>query len=132
MKILKNTIIFRYTIIWRNYGTKEDCSEKITENTEAEIRERPQHPGNRDTDGHFKNRRQYLYRGFSQDRGEIFVAILGASEITYAEATESQQQEQFVRSVERAFRYFGGATNMGVPDSHHSRPYPGIPGIRPW
>lgn len=50
-------------------------------------------------------------------RGEIFVAILGASELTYAEATESQQQEHFVRSAERAFRYFGGATNMVVPDN---------------
>jgi transposase len=50
-------------------------------------------------------------------RAEIFAAILGASELTYAEATESQQKEVFIRSVEHAFRSFGGATNMVVPDN---------------
>lgn len=36
---------------------------------------------------------------------EIFVAILPASQLTYAEAAESQNQESFVRSTERALHY---------------------------
>ena len=44
-------------------------------------------------------------------RGEIkevysfFVAILGASQHTYAEASMSQQKEDFVVSVENAMRF---------------------------
>jgi transposase len=59
----------------------------------------------------------YDHGSEKEHRAEIFVAILGASELTYAEAAESQQKEVFVRSVEHAFRYFGGATNMVVPDN---------------
>lgn len=58
----------------------------------------------------------YYDRGSGKEhRAEIFVAILGASELTYAEATKRQQKELFVRSVEHAFRSFGGVTNMVVP-----------------
>ena len=39
---------------------------------------------------------------------ETFVAVLGSSGLTYTEATESQQKEQWIRSNERAIRYFGG------------------------
>ena len=47
------------------------------------------------------------------DTGEIkevqfFVAILGASQYTYAEASMSQQKEDFVASVENAIHFFGG------------------------
>lgn len=35
---------------------------------------------------------------------ETFVAILGSSGLTYTEATESQQKEQWIRSNERAIR----------------------------
>ena len=39
---------------------------------------------------------------------QFFVAILGASQYTYAEASMSQQKEDFVNSVENAIRFFGG------------------------
>ena len=38
---------------------------------------------------------------------EVFVAILPASQLTYAEASGNQTQEGFMRSNERALRYFG-------------------------
>lgn len=37
---------------------------------------------------------------------EFFVAILGASQFTYAEASLSQQKEDFVNSVENALHFF--------------------------
>ena len=39
---------------------------------------------------------------------ETFVAILGASELTYVEASATQQGEDWIRSNERALRYCGG------------------------
>ena len=48
---------------------------------------------------------------------EIFVAILPASQLTYAEASENQTQESFVRSNERALRYMGGVPAAIVPDN---------------
>ena len=46
-----------------------------------------------------------------------FVAILGASELTYVEARESQEEAQWIRANEGAFRYFGGVTSALIPDN---------------
>jgi transposase len=48
---------------------------------------------------------------------EVFVAILGASQLTYAEASFSQKSEDWIRSNERAFIYCGGVTQAIVPDN---------------
>jgi len=48
---------------------------------------------------------------------EVFVAILGASQLTYAEASLSQKSEDWIRSNERAFIYCGGVTQAIVPDN---------------
>jgi transposase len=48
---------------------------------------------------------------------EVFVAILPASQLTYAEASLDQTQESFVRSNERSIRYFGGVPAAIVPDN---------------
>ncbi len=56
-------------------------------------------------------------RGGEKKMAEVFVAILGASGLTYAEATESQKKEDFIRSVERTVKYFGGVTKAVVPDN---------------
>lgn len=48
---------------------------------------------------------------------EIYVAVLGASQLAYVEASESQTQEDFVRSTERGLRYFGGVPRALVPDN---------------
>lgn len=48
---------------------------------------------------------------------QFFVAILGSSQYTYAEASMSQQKEDFVTSIENALRFFGGTPAAIVPDN---------------
>lgn len=48
---------------------------------------------------------------------EIFVAILGASQFTYVEATASQKLENWIQVNENALRYIGGAPRGIVPDN---------------
>lgn len=47
---------------------------------------------------------------------ELFVAVLGASSYTYAEATRTQQVSDFVSSVARSLTFFGGVPRAIVPD----------------
>jgi len=47
---------------------------------------------------------------------ELYVAVLGASNYTYAEATFTQRVPDFVASTVRAISFFGGATRAIVPD----------------
>jgi transposase len=47
---------------------------------------------------------------------ELFVAVLGASNYTYAEATRTQQVHDWVGSHARAFAFFGGVPAVVVPD----------------
>lgn len=51
---------------------------------------------------------------------QIFVATLGASHYTYAEATWSQTLPDFIASHVRAFEFFGGSTELLVPDNLRS------------
>lgn len=48
---------------------------------------------------------------------EVFIAILGSSQLTYVEATMSQQKENFIRACENALYYFGGVPQAIVPDN---------------
>jgi transposase len=48
---------------------------------------------------------------------QIFVATLGASDHTFAEATWSQALEDWIGSHVRAFEYFGGVPEIVVPDN---------------
>ncbi|OFY75573.1 MAG: transposase [Bacteroidetes bacterium RIFOXYA12_FULL_33_9] len=48
---------------------------------------------------------------------QFFVAILGASQYTYAEASMSQKKEDFINSVENALHYFKGVPAAIVPDN---------------
>jgi transposase len=48
---------------------------------------------------------------------EIFVAILGYSQLTYAEAVFTQQLPDCLRVAENAWLYFGGVTRVIVPDN---------------
>ena len=47
---------------------------------------------------------------------ELFVAVLGASNYTFAEVTLTQQVPNFVASTVRALEYFGAAPCIIVPD----------------
>ncbi len=48
---------------------------------------------------------------------EFFVAILGSSQHTYAEATMSQGKQDFITSVENALHFYGGVPAAIVPDN---------------
>ena len=47
---------------------------------------------------------------------ELFVSVLGASNLTYAEATRTQQLPDWVDAHIHMVEYFGGSTTMWVPD----------------
>jgi transposase len=50
-------------------------------------------------------------------QAQIFVAVLGASNYTYAEATWSQTLPDWIASHSRAFSFFGGVAQVVVPDN---------------
>lgn len=47
----------------------------------------------------------------------VFVAVLGASSYTFAEATSGQDLRNWIGSHMRAFEFFGGVTEVVVPDN---------------
>ncbi len=51
---------------------------------------------------------------------ELFVAVLGASSFTYAEASLTQRSPEWIASHVRALEYFGGAPSLLVPDQLRS------------
>ena len=51
---------------------------------------------------------------------QIFVAVLGASNYTYAEATWTQGLPDWIGSHVRAFRFLGGVPELVVPDNLRS------------
>ena len=48
---------------------------------------------------------------------QIFVAVLGASNYTYAEATWTQSLSDWIGAHQRAFRSLGGVSEVVVPDN---------------
>ncbi len=48
---------------------------------------------------------------------QIFIGVLGASSYTYAEAQESQQLPDWIAAHVRMFAFFGGTTEIVVPDN---------------
>ena len=48
---------------------------------------------------------------------EVFVAILGSSQMTYVEAIMSQQKEDLIMACENALHFFGGVPLAIVPDN---------------
>ena len=51
---------------------------------------------------------------------EVFVAILGCSQLTYVEAVESQRKEDLIRACENVLHYFEGVPGAIVPDNLRS------------
>jgi len=50
-------------------------------------------------------------------QAQVFVAVLGASNYTYVEATWTQQLPDWLMSHVRAFEFFGGCAQILVPDN---------------
>lgn len=48
---------------------------------------------------------------------EVFVAVLGASQLTYVDASFSQKKEDFIQSCENALHYFGGVPQAIITDN---------------
>jgi transposase len=48
---------------------------------------------------------------------EIFVAVLGASNYTFAEATWTQALQDWIEAHVRMFRFFGGVPRLVIPDN---------------
>lgn len=48
---------------------------------------------------------------------EVFISVLGASQLTYIEATLSQSKEDFINCCEHALQYYGGVPMAIVPDN---------------
>jgi transposase len=53
----------------------------------------------------------------SERPASIFVAVLGASNYTYAEATASQELENWIGSHIRTFEFLGGVPKLVIPDN---------------
>jgi transposase len=57
-------------------------------------------------------------RGTGEIReAQVFVAVLGASNYTYVEACWSQELPEWIAAHVHAFRFFGGASALLVPDN---------------
>lgn len=50
-------------------------------------------------------------------QAQIFVAVLGASNYTYSEATWDQKLKNWIGSHVRSYEYFGGVSRVTVPDN---------------
>ncbi len=48
---------------------------------------------------------------------EVYVAILGYSQLTYVQAVASQRKEDFIAATENALHFFGGVPKALVPDN---------------
>ena len=59
----------------------------------------------------------YSNEGDEPRQASIFVAVLGASSYTYAEATWTQGLSDWIGAHMRAFEFFGGVPEIVVPDN---------------
>jgi transposase len=59
----------------------------------------------------------YDPRTGAAQQAAVFVAVLGASSYTFAEATPGQDLRSWIGSHMRAFEFFGGVTEVVVPDN---------------
>lgn len=48
---------------------------------------------------------------------EVYISILGYSQLTYVEAIISQKGDDFIRATENSFYFYGGVTRALVPDN---------------
>ncbi len=48
---------------------------------------------------------------------EVFVSILGASQLIYVEASQSQKKAEFIKSCENSLHYYGGVPRAIVTDN---------------
>lgn len=59
----------------------------------------------------------YELPGKAKKMAEVFVGVLGASKLIFAYATESQKVPDWIDAHNRMYFYFGGVTQLTVPDN---------------
>jgi transposase len=80
----------------------------------------------------YSGKKPWIVEGGERVEVELFVAVLGASNYTYAEATRTQRGPDWLASHVRAFEFFGGVAGAVIPDqlksgvTHPCRYEPGI------
>jgi len=63
------------------------------------------------------HQRPYDPRGGPIQQVHLFVAVLGASSYTYAEATADERLASWIGAHVRAFEFFQGTPKLVVPDN---------------
>src|SRR5262249_39655112 len=80
----------------------------------------------------YSGKKPWIVEGGERVAVELFVAVLRASNCTYAEATRTQRGPDWLASHVRAFEFFGGVAGAVIPDqlksgvTHPCRYEPGI------
>ena len=64
----------------------------------------------------YSGKRPHYFEGGERIECELFVAVLGASNFTFAEATRTQRSPDFIGSHVRALEFIGGVPRAIVPD----------------
>jgi len=114
-------------LLWEEYREKQECGYSYSRFCELYNRWRKKlHPSMRQhhragekTFIDFSGKKpHYIDPGTGEViEAELFVATLGASNHTYAEATVSQELVHWVKAHTRMVKYFGGSSEIWVPDN---------------
>ena len=116
------------------YGYSQFCEHYRRWGKKLKPSMRQQHRAGEKTFVDFSGKRPHLIdrKTGEEIRVELFVAALGASCYTYAEATPTQKLEDWICAHTRMVEYFGGTTDIWVPDQLKSgviRPCRYEPGV---
>jgi transposase len=113
--------------LWRKYISEHPEGYKVSQFKEHYNRWRKQSAGVMHIEHKAGDKMQVDYTGnrleiVDMDTGEmrpveVFVAILGASQLTFVEASLSQKKEDFIQSCENALQYFGGVPQAIITDN---------------
>ena len=125
-KALKRKGITR-EYLWQKYISEHPDGYRLSMFKEHYSRWRKQSTGVMHLDHKAGDKMQVDYAGnrleiIDMDTGElrpveVFVAILGASQLTYVDASLSQKKEDFIQSCENALHYFGGVPQAIITDN---------------
>ncbi len=125
-KALKRKGITR-EYLWKKYISEHPDGYRISQFKEHYNRWRKQSVGVMHIEHKAGDKMQVDYAGnrlaiVDLDTGElrpveVFVAILGASQLTYVDVSLSQKKEDFIQSCENALHYFGGVPQAIITDN---------------
>jgi transposase len=106
----------------RPYGYSQFCDLYATFRKQVDVTMRQTHRAGEKLFIDYSGKKPVIYdrETGEQIEVELYVAVLGASNYTFAEATRSQELADFVGSTVRAFEYFNAAPQICVPDQLRS------------